>query len=173
MSWLFSREGGAKCYWCVSQELWPMLHSMPQSPQLGLGTHGYNLDETGENLTRSTPMYCVVHGCGLGRMPGEHRSGYATAIFKVSHAKEKKKKNHFKNQSKSINHMPAFQNDKHLYFIWAHSENSHSPCCLAFIFKNCVRLIFLWVPGIVINLQHVGLGAECNLCCWKTGQMWF
>ena len=45
----------------------------------------------------------------------------------------------------------AFQNDKHLYFIWAHScmlapsQNFHSPCWLTFIYKNYIRLIFLRV----------------------------
>ena len=29
-------------------------------------------------------MYCIRHGCGSGRMPGELGSGFAIAIFKAS-----------------------------------------------------------------------------------------
>ena len=65
-------------------------------------------------------------------------------------------------------------NDKHLYFIWAHScmlapsQNSHSPRCLTFTIKNCVCPIFLR-PLVSI---YSGSAWVCNLCyCRKTGRM--
>ena len=117
------------------------------------------------------------HGCGSGRTPGELGSGFAIAIFKASRAKKTSKKNIINDTSTNI----YLQNDKHLYFIWAHScvlvpsQNSHSPRWFTFIFKTCVLLIFLRVRvGCWYQFIAGWLGVEYNLCyCRKMGRMQF
>ena len=67
---------------------------------------GDNLDETSENN---------VHRSRSGQTPGESGSGFAIAIFKASCVKNVLKKKVISDTSTKT--LPAFQNDKHLYFI--------------------------------------------------------
>ena len=93
-------------------------------------------------------MYCVGHRCRSDRTPRE--AGHVLRlpfIFKASLL------------------IISDTNDKHLYFIWAHScvlvpsQNSHSPRWLTFIFKNCVRPIFLqasvWIYSGSAQVRNV------------------
>ena len=100
-------------------------------------------------------MYCVGHRCRSDRTPGE--AGHVLRlpfIFKASLL------------------IISDTNDKHLYFIWAHlcvlvpSQNSHCPRLLTFIFKNCVRPIFLWASVWIYS----GSALVRNVICATVGK---
>ena len=71
-------------------------------------------------------MYCVGHRCGLGRTPGE-----AGRVLWLPFLRRHLSSVFISNT-----------NDKHTYFIWAHSRvlapsrNSHTPHCLTYTFKK-------------------------------------